>query len=290
MAEPLSAPHERRRTLAHLRAARRLRAVLPHAAGRRGAQLAAHRRGDRARLGDRLARGRSPGRTICRPGASTASRSAAKASSPTCGTRFVMVIPATHHLDHARRGRRLRDLALALPRRQPDLRDRHHRRVPAGADEADPLGAGAARPRPVEHHRRPGADPRGAGHQLHHAVLPQLLRRHSAGPDEGRARRRRRLLPHLLAHRAAALAADPDRHGDLAVHRHLERVSLRRDLHHRRAAAGDGGADRASPPRRRPTCRNTASRAPRCCSPRCRRCSSTSSAASISCAASPPAR
>ena len=44
------------------------------------------------------------------------------------------------------------------------------------------------------------------------------------------------------------------------------------------------------PPRRRPTCRNTASRAPRCCSPRCRRCSSTSSAASISCAVSPPAR
>ena len=29
-----------------------------------------------------------------------------------------------------------------------------------------------------EHHRRPGADPHRAGHQLHDAVLPQLLCRH----------------------------------------------------------------------------------------------------------------
>ena len=45
------------------------------------------------------------------------------------------------------------------------------------------------------------------------------------------------LLPHLLAHRPAALAADPDRHRDLAVHRHLERVPLRRHLHHRRSSS-----------------------------------------------------
>ena len=54
-----------------------------------------------------------------------------------------------------------------------------------------------------------------------------------------------------------------------------------------RAAAGDGGADRAQR-QHRTGARYTASRAPRCCWPPCRRCSSTSSAASISCAASPP--
>ncbi len=52
---------------------------------------------------------------------------------------------------------------------------------------------------------------------------------------------RRGLLPHLLAHRAAAVAADPERHRDLAVHRDLERISVRRDLRVRHPAAGHGG-------------------------------------------------
>ena len=98
-----------------------------------------------------------------------------------------------------------------------------------------------------------GADPHPCrpGPVLHDAVLPQLLRQHPARPDQGGAHRRRRLLAHLLADHPAALAADPDRHGDLAVHRHLERVPLRRHLHLRRAAADHRGAGRAQ--RHRPT-------------------------------------
>ena len=46
----------------------------------------------------------------------------------------------------------------------------------------------------------------------------------------------------------AAVAADPDRHGDLAVHRHLERVPLRRGLLVRPRAADHRGADRAHRP------------------------------------------
>ncbi len=91
----------------------------------------------------------------------------------------------------------------------------------------------------------PRADPRRAGPELHDAVLPQLLRQHPGGPDQGRAHRRRRLLPDLLAHRPAAVAADPDRHGDLAVHQHLERVPVRGDLRVGRQPADHGGPDRA---------------------------------------------
>ena len=45
---------------------------------------------------------------------------------------------------------------------------------------------------------------------------------------------------------AAAVAANPDRDGDLAVHPYLERVPLRRHLHLRRAAAGDGARNARS--------------------------------------------
>ena len=107
-----------------------------------------------------------------------------------------------------------------------------------------------------QHHRRAGAGARGPGHLLHHALLPQLLRRHPRRPDQGGAHRRRRLLAHLLQDRPAAVAADPDRHGDLAVHRHLERVPLRRRLHLRRGAADHRGAGGAVGAARR-TCATT---------------------------------
>ena len=76
-----------------------------------------------------------------------------------------------------------------------------------------------------------------AGPVVHDAVLPQLLRQHPRRPHQGGAYRRRRLLAHLFQDRAAALAADPDRHRDLAVHRHLERVPVRRRVHRRNASS-----------------------------------------------------
>ena len=87
-------------------------------------------------------------------------------------------------------------------------------------------------------------DPLRAGHFLHHAVLPQLLRQHPRRSDQGGAHRRRRLLAHFLQDHSAALAADHDRDGDLAIHRHLERISLRRRLHRRTRAADHRLADR----------------------------------------------
>ncbi|MGY4488377.1 hypothetical protein ACVWWR_007568 [Bradyrhizobium sp. LM3.2] len=51
--------------------------------------------------------------------------------------------------------------------------------------------------------------------------------------------------PHFLAHHSAALVSDSDRHRDLAVHAHLERVPLRRDIHDRPATAGHGCPHRA---------------------------------------------
>ncbi len=65
----------------------------------------------------------------------------------------------------------------------------------------------------------------------------------------------------VLAHRPAAIAAHPDRHGDLAVHAHLERVPLWRDIHDRPAATRHRRADRAlrldrrHPAAWRPECR-----------------------------------
>ncbi len=69
-----------------------------------------------------------------------------------------------------------------------------------------------------------------AGPLLHDALLPQLLRQRPRRPGQGGTHRRRRVLAHLPQDHPAAVAADPDRHGDLAVHRHLERVPVRGDL------------------------------------------------------------
>ena len=95
---------------------------------------------------------------------------------------------------------------------------------------------------------RPHSRPLRPGALLHDAVLPQLLHQHPRRPDQGGAHRRRGLLAHLLQDRPAALAADPDRHRDLAVHRHLERISVRRRLHRRAPAADHRGAGRAARP------------------------------------------
>ena len=85
-------------------------------------------------------------------------------------------------------------------------------------------------------------------------------------PDElikAAQHRRRRLLPHLRRDPAAALAADPRRHGDLAVHQHLERLPVRR--HRSPAAVSSRSPWRSNNTRRtrRPASRNTTSTWPR---------------------------
>ncbi len=76
----------------------------------------------------------------------------------------------------------------------------------------------------------PRPRPRRLRPRLHDAVLPQLLRGVPDRTDQGRADRRRELLPDLPPHPAAELGADHRRDRDLPVHQHLERLSLRRLL------------------------------------------------------------
>ena len=99
---------------------------------------------------------------------------------------------------------------------------------------------------PVQLDLRPHSRPRHTGALVHDAVLPQLLRQHSRRPHQGGAHRRGGILAHLLQDRAADLAADPHRHGYLAVHRHLERISVRGRFHRRAPAADHRGAGRAT--------------------------------------------
>ncbi len=61
-------------------------------------------------------------------------------------------------------------------------------------------------------------------------------------PHQGGPYRRRRLLAHFFQDHPPVVAADPDRHRDLAVHRHLERISVRGRLHRRNSAADHRGA------------------------------------------------
>jgi hypothetical protein len=61
----------------------------------------------------------------------------------------------------------------------------------------------------------------------YYAAIPE-------GAGQCGAHGRRRLLADLLAHRAAAVHADPHGHADLAVHQHLERLPVRRGVLGRR--------------------------------------------------------
>ena len=79
----------------------------------------------------------------------------------------------------------------------------------------------------------PHSRSRDPGTLVHDAVLPQLLRQHPRRPHQGGPHRRRRLLADLLQDHPSPVAADPDRHRDLAIHRHLERIPVRRRLHRR---------------------------------------------------------
>ena len=83
--------------------------------------------------------------------------------------------------------------------------------------------------------RRAGPRPRRLRPRLHHAVLPQLLRGVPDRTGQGRADRRRGLLPDLPPHPAAVVGADHRRDRDLAVHQHLERLPVRRLLRQRRS-------------------------------------------------------
>ena len=71
-------------------------------------------------------------------------------------------------------------------------------------------------------------------HDLRHAdpdaALPQLLRLAAARAVQGGARRRRRVLGHLLPDHDADVAADLQRRHHPAGHRHLERLPVRPGL------------------------------------------------------------
>ena len=77
--------------------------------------------------------------------------------------------------------------------------------------------------------------PAGLDHRPHHlrhadpdAAVPQLLHLGAGGAVQGGARRRRRVLAHLLQDHAADVAADLRRRHHPAGHRHLERLPVRR--------------------------------------------------------------
>ncbi len=150
-----------------------------------------------------------------------------------------------HRLDGARRAERLFAVVVALPRRHDRVRHHDPWRVFTGADAPGALGHRVARSGAVQHDHRPRADPYRAGNELHHAILPQLLCFHTAGFAEGGAYRWRGIFSHLLAHRVAAFTADPDRDGDLAIHRDLERVPVWGHVLGRRKSADHRCPDRA---------------------------------------------
>src|SRR5699024_2204183 len=70
-------------------------------------------------------------------------------------------------------------------------------------------------------------------YRLYLAVLPQFLCRRTIGAGEGGTGRRRRPVSHFYAYYSAAVDADSDGIGDLAVHSDLERFSVRRRFYHR---------------------------------------------------------
>ena len=153
--------------------------------------------------------------------------------------------PGDDHLDGARRHQRLRPLEVEVPGLRDRLRLHAARRLHAGPDRAAALGLPPRQARSRQLGLRPHPRPLHPGPVVHDAVLPQLLRQHPRRSHQGSAHRRCRLLAHLLADHRAALAADHHRDRDLAVHRHLERVPLRRRAQLGRQPADHRGARRA---------------------------------------------
>ena len=177
-----------------------------------GAELVQDAAGDRPHLASGPAAVASTSRTSLDAWSKICVGGICEGIQPFIWNSFRMVIPAT--IISTAIGA-INGYALSLWRfrgADADLRRHDHGRVHSRPDGAAALGDHAGLPRPHQHHGRPRPDPCHPGAELHDAVLPQLLRQHAGGPDQGGADRRCRLLPHLLAHRAAALAADPDRH------------------------------------------------------------------------------
>ena len=131
-------------------------------------------------------------------------------------------------LDADRRAQRLHPHPVPLPRRRAAVRCHAVLGVHPVPDRADPDGQDARRARPGRHGEGTGVRQRRLRHRLHDAVLPQLLRGVPLRAGALGAHGRRRLLRRAGAHPAAQQRADHRRHGDLAVHQHLERVPVRR--------------------------------------------------------------
>ena len=107
--------------------------------------------------------------------------------------------PGRAALDHDRRAQRLRPDQMDVPRGQCDLRADPVRLLHPVPDRADPDGPHTRCPGLGLEHARFGAGPCGVRYLLHHALLPQLLRRVPDRPGQGGQDRRCRLLHHLLA-------------------------------------------------------------------------------------------
>ncbi len=81
--------------------------------------------------------------------------------------------------------------------------------------------------------------------KFYHALFPQLLRQYSGRSHQGGADRWCRFLADFSEDHPAAVTAHFDRNRDLAVHQHLERISLRGHLFFGHSSTDHCGADRA---------------------------------------------
>jgi len=131
------------------------------------------------------------------------------------------------HLNHPWRTERLCPDEMELSRRQDHLWPLAVFLLHPVPDRADPDGHGFGQAGSGRLHPRPCLGACGLRHRVFDPLFPQLL---CLFPDRAGPRchdRRRRLLPHLLAHHAASFRPNHRRHCDLAIHQYLERLPLR---------------------------------------------------------------
>jgi hypothetical protein len=104
-------------------------------------------------------------------------------------------------------------------------------------DRPDPDGAHSRHPADRGHDAGPDPGAFRLRDRVHDALFPQLLRGVPDRTGAGGTDRRGRVLPDLLAHHAAVFRAHHRRQLHLAVHQHLERLPVRRELRERGGCA-----------------------------------------------------
>ena len=139
---------------------------------------------------------------------------------------------------------RLRAVEVAVPRGGPHLHPASLRDVHPVPEHPAAARAGAPEDPALRWHPGTRPDARRLRHPDHDLDLPQLLRGGANRADRGGAHRRRQCHGRLPPDHAADLHARVCGGADLAVHQHLERVSLRRHPHPFRPVADHGGAER----------------------------------------------